>query len=126
MARIQILELPDDLYDDHSSTPFVLVIDQLTAEQADLLRADTGHIREATGARGVLVFTAPLTIDMPDNHVPVDTGLREQRNEARMWARHGYELGQRSCTWTDHGVAPDWLTEGWPLHFEDAPQERNA
>ncbi|MFF4600585.1 hypothetical protein [Amycolatopsis sp. NPDC001370] len=32
--------------------------------------------------------------------------------EARSWARHGYEIGQRSCTWSDHGVAPEWLT-GW-------------
>jgi hypothetical protein len=31
--------------------------------------------------------------------------------EARMWARHGYEIGQRSCTWADHGVAPAWLTD---------------
>jgi hypothetical protein len=35
--------------------------------------------------------------------------------EARSWARHGYEIGQRSCTWSDHGVAPKWLTGHWPL-----------
>lgn len=34
--------------------------------------------------------------------------------EARMWARAGYEIGQRHCGWSDHGVAPAWLTEGWP------------
>jgi hypothetical protein len=44
--------------------------------------------------------------------------LRAERDEARSWARHGYELGQRSTYWTDHGVAPSWLTEGWPNHFE--------
>ncbi|MEU1071885.1 MULTISPECIES: HIT domain-containing protein [unclassified Streptomyces] len=38
--------------------------------------------------------------------------------EARSWARHGYEIGQRHCSWTDHGVAPAWLTEGWPPHFD--------
>lgn len=38
-------------------------------------------------------------------------------SEARRWARHGYEIGQRSCTWSDHGVAPAWLTDGWPHHF---------
>jgi hypothetical protein len=43
--------------------------------------------------------------------------LRADLAEARMWARHGYEIGQRHCGWTDHGVAPGWLTEGWPLHF---------
>lgn len=31
--------------------------------------------------------------------------------EARMWARHGYELGQRFGYWTDPGTAPEWLTE---------------
>lgn len=36
----------------------------------------------------------------------------EERDEARSWARHGYEIGQRSATWSDHGVAPTWLTEG--------------
>lgn len=33
-------------------------------------------------------------------------------DEARRWARHGYEIGQRSCTWTDDHDAPLWLTEG--------------
>lgn len=36
--------------------------------------------------------------------------------EARSWARHGYEIGQRHCGWSGHGVAPAWLTEGWPLN----------
>ena len=44
--------------------------------------------------------------------------LREERVEARQWARHGYEIGQKHCGWSDHGVAPDWLTEGWPPHFD--------
>lgn len=38
--------------------------------------------------------------------------------EARSWARHGYEIGQRHCGWTDHGVAPRWLTEGWPPQID--------
>jgi hypothetical protein len=38
--------------------------------------------------------------------------------EARSWARHGYEIGQRHCGWTDHGVAPAWLTDGWPPHID--------
>lgn len=37
--------------------------------------------------------------------------LRADLEEARMWARHGYEIGQRSCTWTDYGIAPAWLTD---------------
>lgn len=45
--------------------------------------------------------------------------LTADREEARMWARHGYEIGQKHCGWTDHGVAPDWLTEGWPPHIDN-------
>lgn len=41
-----------------------------------------------------------------------------ERDEARMWARHGYEIGQKHCGWSDCGVAPGWLTEGWPPHFD--------
>lgn len=42
----------------------------------------------------------------------------EQLEEARSWARHGYEIGQRHCCWSDYGVAPQWLTRGWPNSFE--------
>jgi hypothetical protein len=41
--------------------------------------------------------------------------LEEKLAEARMWARHGYEIGQEHCCWTDYGTAPAWLTEGWPV-----------
>jgi hypothetical protein len=41
----------------------------------------------------------------------------EDLQEARQWARHGYEIGQRHCGWSDHGVAPAWLTEDWPRSF---------
>ena len=44
---------------------------------------------------------------------PIDR-LRAVLEEARMWARHGYEIGQRSCTWSDHGVALKWLTDNVP------------
>lgn len=44
--------------------------------------------------------------------------LREDLADARTWARHGYEIGQRSLLWSDFGVAPKWLTEGWPIHFK--------
>lgn len=44
--------------------------------------------------------------------------LGELLDEARQWARHGYEIGQRHCGWTDHGVAPAWLTDGWPHSFD--------
>lgn len=44
--------------------------------------------------------------------------LNAELDEARQWARHGYEIGQKHCGWSDHGVAPAWLTEGWPRHIE--------
>jgi hypothetical protein len=52
--------------------------------------------------------------------------LQEQLNDARMWARHGYEIGQRHCGWSDHGVAPDWLTEGWPNSFDSCEHLKQA
>jgi hypothetical protein len=64
--------------------------------------------------------------------VPVDSSeledgsLRDQLDEARQWARHGYEIGQRHCSWSDHGVAPAWLTEGWPPHIDSCEHLKHA
>lgn len=55
---------------------------------------------EVADATATLTELAPLS-------------LGAQLDEARSWARHGYEIGQRSCLWADHGVAPKWLTAGW-------------
>lgn len=52
--------------------------------------------------------------------------LRRERADARMWARHGYEIGQKHCGWVDHGVAPDWLTEGWPPAFDSCRHLKEA
>lgn len=52
-------------------------------------------------------------VPLADAILAVDK-LLAQIEEARMWARHGYEIGQRSNTWTDHGVAPTWLAENQP------------
>ena len=52
--------------------------------------------------------------------------LRQDRDEARSWARHGYEIGQKHCSWTDHGVAPAWLTEGWPPHIDSCEHLKQA
>lgn len=54
------------------------------------------------------------------------TGMRKERDEARTWARHGYEIGQRHCGWTDHGVAPGWLTDGWPYSFDSCEHLKKA
>jgi hypothetical protein len=53
-----------------------------------------------------------------DEAIDVISAARELLDEARNWARHGYEIGQRHCGWSDHGVAPAWLTEDWPPHFD--------
>ncbi|WP_218108699.1 hypothetical protein [Streptomyces sp. EN16] len=49
-----------------------------------------------------------------------------ERDEARLWARHGYEIGQKHCGWSDHGVAPAWLTEGWPPHIDSCEHLKQA
>ena len=52
--------------------------------------------------------------------------LEAELDEARQWARHGYEIGQKHCGWSDHGVAPDWLTEGWPRAFDTCEHLKQA
>jgi hypothetical protein len=104
-------------------------------------------IAEKIGARAVLVFEGG-TVEIPANDTTAylredmraevnrdgmqvrdkDQELRAanewierlsaELDEARQWARHGYEIGQRHCGWSDHGVAPAWLTEGWPPHID--------
>ncbi|MFC8065517.1 hypothetical protein [Streptomyces sp. NPDC057293] len=67
MARLQILELPTGADDDRP--PFVLVVDQMPADEPgfEALRRDLtdGNLAERTGARAVLVFED--TIDIPAN-----------------------------------------------------------
>lgn len=144
MARLQILQLPGGAGDERP--PFLVVLDQVDDELAeDIARWPEGVARRI-GARQVLCF--PGTIEIPANDLTayseqveqaeasgVDdrarhaeaklkalfdeaAGLQAERDEARQWARHGYEIGQRHCGWSDHGVAPAWLTEGWPPHID--------
>jgi len=66
-------------------------------------------------------------LDIAEDYITLDARHSEvvaELAEARSWARHGYEIGQRHCGWTDHGVAPAWLTEGWPPHI-DGCQHQN-
>ncbi|WP_060905327.1 hypothetical protein [Streptomyces scabiei] len=66
MARLQILELPEGSGDDRP--PFVLVIDQMPANDAAfdaLCRGRGTATAEQIGARAVLVFET--TIDIPAN-----------------------------------------------------------
>lgn len=110
--------------------------------EAALARGVPGHPFSPSGPQPdaldpklVALVLETLGIEMTPGGVPLDdvlhkacrelqnseaarAHLRNDRKEARMWARHGYEIGQKHCGWTDHGVAPDWLTEGWPPHFD--------
>jgi hypothetical protein len=141
MARLQILELPTEHHGDDMVTPFVLVIDKVQNPESmlDFLR-DPPHLRDELGARTILVFDeeveipanepiaqadpAPRIVDFAD--LTEAKQLTAARDEARQWARHGYEIGQRHCGWSDHGVAPDWLTEGWPPHFDSCEHLKRA
>jgi len=143
MARLQILELPTEHHGDDMVTPFVLVVDQSMPQRialgADVPYADYWQsLADGIGARGVIV--TPETVEIPANdYAPDDPPrivdfaeleeakrLTEQRDEARQWARHGYEIGQRHCSWTDYGVAPDWLTDGWPNSFDSCEHLKRA
>lgn len=67
MARLQILELPEGSGDDRP--PFVLVVDEVTAEEAERVigskDAFDGMAKKA-GARAVAVFHG-MTVDIPAN-----------------------------------------------------------
>ncbi|MEU6597832.1 hypothetical protein [Streptomyces flaveolus] len=141
---MQILQLPEGADDDRP--PFVLIVDQYQplrymtglGEEKQVVDEFEG-IAEKIGARAVLVFWEPVEIPANDLTSRLDaaddaTNVRDkdaelraanewierltaERDEARQWARHGYEIGQKHCGWSDHGVAPAWLTEGWPRAF---------
>ncbi|MDQ0791980.1 hypothetical protein [Streptomyces sp. B1I3] len=71
MARLQILELPEGV--DDNRPPFVLVIDQYTAQRY-VLGPDQPepvdqfeHVAEKIGARAILAFEE--TIDIPANEI---------------------------------------------------------
>ena len=64
MARLQLLYLPADTSGDGGeTTPFVLVVDELTDEQMSTLAEPWSALRAADlGARGVVLF--PFTVDV--------------------------------------------------------------
>jgi hypothetical protein len=69
-------------------------------------------VEQAAGADGADLSEAYATIVASAMNTGVASA--EALHEARTWARHGYEIAQRSCTWFDHGVAPKWLTAPIP------------
>lgn len=70
----------------------------------------------------VIVMDGRPVEDEPEDEPEAETALAD----ARSWARHGYEIGQRHCGWSDHGVAPAWLTEGWPLRIDSCEHAKQA
>ncbi|MCX5598441.1 hypothetical protein OOK29_09850 [Streptomyces phaeochromogenes] len=94
------------------------------AKWRDELADALGYDR-AGGWDALLAATAAMRAELTRAENARDH-LRNDRDEARSWARHGYEIGQKHCSWTDHGVAPDWLTEGWPPHIESCEHLKQA
>jgi hypothetical protein len=88
----------------------------LAEREEEVLRNEIEWLRERIE---LLRTSLREAFDLPDDAaLDVTAAAREQLDDARSWARHGYEIGQRHCGWTDHGVAPAWLTDGWPPHIE--------
>ncbi|WP_435279355.1 hypothetical protein [Streptomyces sp. 1222.5] len=124
MARLQILQLPEGAGDDRP--PFILVIDDISDSETERFLASreaTDGIAKKIGAQAVVAFHG-MTCDIPYDGAArggqgseVIERLKTDLEEARGWARHGYEIGQRHCGWTDHGTAPKWLTSDWPPDF---------
>jgi hypothetical protein len=82
-------------------------LDQLYAERDEARAAADRYLADGTKAVERLHWRA---YNAEQRAEQAEAALAE----ARQWARHGYEIGQRHCGWSDHGVAPTWLTEGWP------------
>ncbi|WUH94541.1 hypothetical protein OG900_33295 [Streptomyces sp. NBC_00433] len=100
----------------------------------DHLRQETENLRgrsEALEQRLREVQAAYRDALGLDNDEAIDSlaaarDMRRDLADARSWARHGYEIGQRHCGWSDHGVAPAWLTGGWPPHIDSCEHATRA
>lgn len=65
MPRLQVLQLPDQDDGPRTVTPFALVVDEVTEDEADRLRRHPAPLTD-TGARAVLVFPH-MHVEIPDN-----------------------------------------------------------
>lgn len=65
MPRLQVLQLPDQDEGPQTVTPFALVVDEVTDDEAGRLRQHAGAMTD-TGARAVLVFPH-MRVEIPDN-----------------------------------------------------------
>jgi hypothetical protein len=85
MARLQILELPEGAGDNRP--PFVLVVDQMPANDAafDALCCDLGAATaEQIGARAVLVFETTIEIPANDTTAYLRDSEAEDQVETRI------------------------------------------
>ncbi|MEQ4610314.1 hypothetical protein ABMX48_29450 [Streptomyces cavourensis] len=62
MARIQILELPMVTTGDTTETPFILLVDQATEEEAEYLRRQVDGVAEKCGARAAIIASMPIDV----------------------------------------------------------------
>ncbi|MGW4250598.1 hypothetical protein [Streptomyces californicus] len=63
MARIQVLELPT-IYrvEGDPETPFVLLVDHVTEQEAEALRHQIDGLAEKCGARTAIYSTMPIDV----------------------------------------------------------------
>lgn len=115
---------------DSTWAQIVETAEQRQGELADL-RWDRDELHAEIGLAQGQLHSAALTA-VRGKHATIRELIERaeqaeaERNDARMWARHGYEIGQRHCSWSDHGVAPGWLTEGWPNSFDSCEHLKQA
>ncbi|WP_159844879.1 hypothetical protein [Nocardia sp. CY41] len=61
--RLRILELPMLHVGNYSGTPFALVFDQCTQDDATAIAATRGSLKASTGAQAVLAFESTVDLD---------------------------------------------------------------
>lgn len=63
-ARLRVLELPTEHQGEYMRTPFVLVLDRLSAEEGAVLTQEQMQaMQDGTGAETVLAFGFPVELE---------------------------------------------------------------
>jgi hypothetical protein len=88
------------------------VVDLIRGELADKDR-EIGRLQRRVRQLEEVCEIGSVNQDFAAMRVELEQA-RQEVQEARGWAKHGFELGQRSCTWSDQGVAPRWLLDSYP------------
>ncbi|OBA62201.1 hypothetical protein A5780_19275 [Nocardia sp. 852002-20019_SCH5090214] len=66
--RLRILELPAETVGTFSTTPFCLILDNVTPDDDASIEAQQDNLKAATGARGVLAFAN--SVELPGDPEP--------------------------------------------------------